>query len=91
MIDTPERLRLLSDAMHGLPLPGAADIDVDTAQVQALMYGSLILEPHIGYHRAAQIVSFAHAHGQSLRSASLALGILSAEQFETWMDAGLRG
>lgn len=90
MSDAPERLRLLSDAMHKLPLACAAGIDVDAAPLRALVHGSLLLEPHIGYHRAAQIVNFAHAHGQSLRSASLALGILSPEQFDAWIHAGPR-
>jgi fumarate hydratase, class II len=43
------------------------------------------LNPHIGYDKAAQIAKKAHKEGTSLRDASLALGHLTAEQFDQWV------
>jgi len=44
------------------------------------------LNPHIGYERAATIARKAHADGTSLRDAALALGLVSAEDFDRWVD-----
>jgi fumarate hydratase class II len=43
------------------------------------------LNPHIGYDKAAAIAKHAHKHGQSLREAALELGLLTPEQFDTWV------
>ena len=43
------------------------------------------LTPIIGYDRAAEIAKKAHAEGTTLREACLALGYMTAEQFdEAW-------
>jgi len=59
--------------------------------VDALVQSSLMLvtalAPHIGYDRAAAIAKQAQAHGSTLREAALALGSVSAEQFDAWVDA----
>ena len=44
------------------------------------------LTPHIGYDRAAQVAKHAHVQGLSLRDAALAVGGISAEDFERWVD-----
>jgi fumarate hydratase class II len=44
------------------------------------------LAPHIGYDAAARIANRAHADGTSLREAALALGLVSAEQFDAWVS-----
>ena len=43
------------------------------------------LAPHIGYDRAAEIAKKAHLEGSTLRDAALALGYVSAEDFERWV------
>ena len=43
------------------------------------------LAPHIGYDRAAEIAKKAHADGSTLREAALALGHVSAEDFDRWV------
>jgi fumarate hydratase class II len=43
------------------------------------------LNPHIGYDKAAQIAKKAHKEGSTLREAALALGYVSAEQFDQWV------
>ncbi len=44
------------------------------------------LAPHIGYDRAAAIAKHAHAQGTSLREAALALGGVSAADFDAWVQ-----
>ena len=44
------------------------------------------LNPHIGYESAAKIAQKAHREGTSLREAALALGLVSAADFDRWVD-----
>jgi fumarate hydratase class II len=44
------------------------------------------LSPHIGYDLAAQIAKEAQQQGSSLRQAALALGHVTAAQFDAWVD-----
>jgi fumarate hydratase class II len=44
------------------------------------------LNPHIGYDKAAQIAKKAHKDGTTLRESALALGYLTEEQFEKWVN-----
>jgi fumarate hydratase class II len=44
------------------------------------------LAPHIGYDKAAGIAKKAHAEGTTLREAALALGYVSAADFDVWVD-----
>ena len=43
------------------------------------------LAPHIGYDRAAEIAKRAHLDGSTLRAAALALGQVTAEDFDRWV------
>jgi fumarate hydratase, class II len=43
------------------------------------------LNPHIGYDQAAQIAKKAHREGITLREAAVALGHVSAEEFDRWV------
>ena len=43
------------------------------------------LAPHIGYDKAAKVAKHAHAEGTTLREAALALGFVTAEQFDAWV------
>ena len=40
------------------------------------------LTPHIGYDKAAEIAKKAHHEGTTLREAAVALGYLTAEEFD---------
>jgi fumarate hydratase, class II len=90
-LDALDSLSLLADAMRSFTQHCVADIQVNTARVEQLLQGSLMLvtalAPHIGYDRAAQIAKHAHQHGTSLREAALALGFVTAPQFDEWVDA----
>ncbi|MDR3369930.1 class II fumarate hydratase [Rhodoferax sp.] len=90
-LDTLDSLRLLADAMRSFSRHCVAGIAVNQARVDALLQSSLMLvtalAPHIGYDRAAAIAKHAQAHGTTLREAALALGTVTAEQFDAWLDA----
>ena len=44
------------------------------------------LNPHIGYDNAAKIAKKAHKDGTTLKEAAVALGLVTAEQFDAWVD-----
>jgi fumarate hydratase class II len=68
-------------------------LEVNVDRVNQLLQASLMLvtalTPHIGYDRAAKIALRAQQQGCSLREAALALGFVSAEQFDVWVDPRL--
>ena len=88
--DVLDSVRLLTDAMTSFGTHCVAGIAVNAARTQALLEQSLMLvtalTPHIGYDRAAQVAKHAHAHGLSLREAAIAVGGVSAQDFERWVD-----
>jgi fumarate hydratase class II len=43
------------------------------------------LNTHIGYDNAAKVAKKAHKEGTSLKEAALALGLLTADQFDKWV------
>jgi fumarate hydratase class II len=43
------------------------------------------LAPHIGYDKAAEIAKKAHREGTGLREAAIALGHVSAAQYDEWV------
>ena len=43
------------------------------------------LNPHIGYDNAAKVAKKAFAEDTTLQEAAVALGLLTAEQFEEWV------
>ena len=45
------------------------------------------LNPHIGYENSAKIALAAHREGTSLREAALKLALVSAADFDRWIDA----
>ncbi|MDO8458896.1 MAG: class II fumarate hydratase [Burkholderiaceae bacterium] len=84
-----QSVRMLSDAMAGFDQHCARGLEPDRPRIAQLLEDSLMLvtalSPHIGYDRAADIAKHAHLHGTSLRAAALALGTVSAEQFDAWV------
>lgn len=90
-LDTLDSLRLLADAMRSFTRHCVDGLAVNAARVQELLQSSLMLvtalTPHIGYDRAAQLAKHAQQHGLTLRQAALALGVVTAQQFDAWVDA----
>jgi fumarate hydratase class II len=64
-------------------------IEANASRIDENLRKSLMLvtalNPHIGYDKAAQIAKKAHKEGTTLKEAALALGHLTAEQFDTWV------
>jgi len=89
--DVLDSLRLLADSMTSFSEHCIEGLEVDVARAAALTDDSLMLvtalTPHIGYDRAARIAKHAHATGIRLRDAALTLGEVTAEEFDTWVDA----
>jgi fumarate hydratase class II len=44
------------------------------------------LNTHIGYENAAKIAKKAHHEGTTLKEAAIALGLVSSEDFDKWVD-----
>ncbi len=67
----------------------AAGIEPDLERIERLMRDSLMLvtalNPHIGYDKAAQIAKNAHRKGLTLKESALALGYVTARQFDEWV------
>ena len=81
--------RLLADGCDSFRKNCAAGIEPDRERIAELMRRSLMLvtalNPRIGYDKAAKIAKKAHAEGTTLREAALALGYVTAEQFDAWV------
>src|SRR5260221_11397848 len=81
--------RLLADGCRSFEEPCARGIEPDAARIGELLSRSLMLvtalAPHIGYDRAAEIAKKAHHEGTTLREAALALGHVSAQDFDRWV------
>ena len=85
-----DSITLLSDAMRSFDQHCVQGIAVDRARIDHYVQTSLMLvtalTPHIGYDRSAQIAKHAHAHGTTLREAAVAVGAITGEQFDAWVD-----
>jgi fumarate hydratase class II len=44
------------------------------------------LNPHIGYDDAARVAKRAHVEGITLRQAAVALGLATADEFDSWVQ-----
>ena len=84
-----QSIRLLTDGVLSFSDHCAIGIEPNRARIDALLNESLMLvtalNPHIGYDKAAQIAKKAHHEGTTLKSAALALGYLTTEQFDEWV------
>jgi fumarate hydratase class II len=84
-----QSIRLMADGMASFNEHCAVGIAPNRERIDELLRRSLMLvtalNPHIGYDKAAQIAKKAHKEGTTLREAALALGYVSAEQFDQWV------
>ena len=82
--------RLLGDACVSFDSNCARGIEPDKAAIKKNVENSLMLvtalNPHIGYEKAAEIAKKAYTENTSLREAALALGYVSNEDFDKWVD-----
>jgi fumarate hydratase class II len=78
--------RLLSDACSSFHRHCVAGLEPNRQRINTFVEQSLMLvtalSPKVGYDRAAAIAKRAHTEGTTLREAALALGAVSAEEFD---------
>jgi len=88
--NTLESIELLADGIRSFDERCARGIEPNRERIRRNVDESLMLvtalNPHIGYENSAKIALKAHRDGTSLRDAALALGILSADDFDKWID-----
>jgi fumarate hydratase class II len=85
-----ESIALLGDACRSFDEQCARGIEPNRDRIDENLRRNLMqvtaLNPHIGYDKGAQIAKKAHAEGTTLKEAALALGHLTEEQFDEWVD-----
>jgi fumarate hydratase class II len=85
-----ESIELLADAIDSFDQRCAQGIEPALPRIRANVEGSLMLvtalNPHIGYENAAKIALTAHRENLSLREAALRLKLVTAEDFDRWVD-----
>jgi fumarate hydratase class II len=82
--------RLLADCMRSFNDHCASGLEADEERISHFVTNSLMnvtaLNPYIGYDKSAEIAKKAHKDGSTLKEAALALGYLSEEEFDKYMD-----
>ena len=85
-----ESIELLAAALASFDERCARGIEPNLARIREHVEGSLMLvtalNPHIGYENSAKIALAAHRDGSTLREAALKLGLVSAADFDRWID-----
>ena len=85
-----QSVRLLADGCRAFTAHCIAGLEADRTMIQRHLEQSLMLvtalNPHIGYDKAARIAKKAHTEGLTLKQAALALDLLSADDFDRWVD-----
>ena len=81
--------QLLGDACMSFTKHCVVGIEPNHKRIDALVKNSLMLvtalNTKIGYYKAAEIANKAHDEGTTLKEACLALGYLTAEEFDQWV------
>ena len=84
-----QSVRLLADACIMFNEHCAVGIEPVVDKLEYYNQNTLMLvtalNTHIGYDNAAKIAKYAHKNNTTLKEAALALGLLTAEQFDEWV------
>jgi fumarate hydratase class II len=84
-----ESVQLLAEGCRSFDEHCARGIEPNEKRIKEHLDNSLMLvtalNPHIGYEKSAQIAIKAHREDTSLKDAALALGYVTAEQFDAWV------
>ncbi len=82
--------RLIGDACVSFNDKCAVGIQPIYENIKNNLNNSLMLvtalNTHIGYYKAAEIAQTAHREGKTLKDTAIALGYLTSEQFDLWVD-----
>jgi fumarate hydratase, class II len=85
-----ESITLLADACRSFNDHCVVGIEPNLERINENLNDSLMLvtalNPHIGYDKAALIAKKAHAENTGLKQAALALGFLTEQQFDDWIN-----
>jgi fumarate hydratase class II len=85
-----QSIRLIADGASSFAENCIAGIAPNRARIAELVNRSLMLvtalAPHIGYDKAAEIAKHAMSGNTTLKEAALALGYVSAEDFDRWVE-----
>jgi fumarate hydratase class II len=88
--NTLESIELLGDGIRSFDERCARGIEPNLERIRENVGESLMLvtalNPHIGYENSAKIALKAHRDHSTLREAALKLGLISAEDFDKWID-----
>jgi fumarate hydratase, class II len=81
-----QSIRILAEACRSFTDNCVVGIEPDRERIEDLLHRSLMLvtalAPKIGYDNAAKVAKKAYAEGSTLKEAALALGLLTAEEFD---------
>ncbi|MHA4893622.1 class II fumarate hydratase [Pedobacter sp. PWIIR3] len=81
--------RLIGDACVSFNDKCAEGILPNLPEINKHLQNSLMLvtalNPHVGYENAAKIAKKAHKENKTLKEASIELGLLTADQFDSWV------
>jgi fumarate hydratase class II len=81
-----QSIRLLADAARSFNDRCVVGIEADRERIEQLLQRSLMLvtalNPRIGYDNAAKVAKKAYTEGTSLKEAAVALGLLTANEFD---------
>jgi len=81
-----QSIKLLTDSMRSFNINCAVGIEPIRDNIDKFLNDSLMLvtalNPHIGYENAATIAKTAHKNGTTLKEEAVALGLMSAEDFD---------
>jgi len=82
--------RLIGEACVSFNDKCAEGIEPNRPMIKRHLENSLMLvtslNTHIGYYKAAEIAKKAHKEGTTLKEAAIALGHVTAEDFDKWVD-----
>jgi fumarate hydratase class II len=85
-----QSIRLIGDVATSFARNCIVGLEADRARIDELMHRSLMLvtalTPHIGYDKAAEIAKHALHDGKTLKDAAVALGYVTAAEFDRWVD-----
>jgi fumarate hydratase class II len=81
--------RLVADGCDSFREHCAEGFEPNLPRIRENLQKSLMLvtalTPHIGYDNAARIARAAHEQGKTLKEAAIALGLVTADQFDEWV------
>ena len=81
--------QLMGDACLSFNVHCAKGIEPNQARINELVNSSLMLvtalNTKIGYYKAAEIATTAHANGTTLKEEAINLGYVTAEEYDAWV------